>query len=106
MSVKFISPWRLYFALVLVACFASVDFTDNGQASEVIGEKPKFFSADLETLATSKSALAAGDATLPPALNRLLAAADQRLEQTPPSLIDKMQTTPTGDKHCYIKQAP
>src|SRR5258708_938746 len=106
MSVKFISPRRLYFALLVAAGFASVDFTDNGQASEVIGEKPKVFSADLETLAASKATLAVGDATLRPALNRLLAEADQRLEQKPPSVMDKMQTAPSGDKHDYISQAP
>jgi hypothetical protein len=83
-----------------------VHFTGKVQASEATGETPKIFSADPQTLVASKSALAASDATLRPALNRLLAEADKRLEQKPSSVMDKMQVPPSGDKHDYISQAP
>ena len=70
------------------------------------GETPKVFSADPQTLVSSKAALAAGDATLQPALDRLLADADDRLDQEPFSVMDKRQIPPSGDKHDYISQAP
>src|SRR6266478_3613405 len=97
---------RRLIALVLFAGFAFAHFTDHVQASEAIRESPKVFSADPQTLATSKSALAAGDETLRPALNRLLADAEERLRQKPSSVMDKIQVPPSGDKHDYISQAP
>jgi hypothetical protein len=104
MSVKFIFPGRLFFALVLAAGF--VYFTGKVQASEATGQTPRIFSADSQTLAASKSALAAGDATLRPALDRLLADADRGLQRKPSSVMDKIQIPPSGDKHDYISQAP
>lgn len=106
MSLKFICLRRPFFALVLAAGFACVHFTGKVQASEATGETSKIFSADPQTLVASKSTLAAGDATLRPALNRLLAEADKRLEQKPSSVMDKIQIPPSGDKHDYISQAP
>jgi len=104
MSAKFIFPGRLFFMLVLAAGF--VYFTGKVQASEAKGKMPGIFSADPQTLVASKSALAAGDATLRPALNRLLADADKGLERKPSSVMDKIQIPPSGDKHDYISQAP
>ncbi len=86
--------------------FAFAHFTGKVQASEATRETPKVFSADPQTLAASKSALAAGDETLRPSLNRLLADADKRLAQKPSSVMDKIQIPPSGDKHDYISQAP
>jgi len=106
MTLKLFSPTRRLFALVLAASFVSVRFTGTVQGSEATCETPKIFSADRQTLAASKSRLAAGDPTLQPALNRLLADADKRLEQKPSSVMDKIQTPPSGDKHDYISQAP
>jgi len=112
MPLKLISPFLQKFAPVLVAGFACVSltgcahFTAKGQASETTDGTPKVFSADPQTLAANKSALAAGDATLRPALNRLLADADDRLGWEPLSVMDKSQIPPSGDKHDYISQAP
>jgi Alginate lyase len=106
MSVKFIFPGRLIIAFVLVAGFACVPFTGKIQAVEATGETPKVFSADLQTLVASKSALVAGDATLQPAFNHLLTDADKILKRKPPSVMDKIQIPPSGDKHDYISQAP
>ena len=50
--------------------------------------------------------LAAGDPALRPALDRLLADADKRLQQKPSSVMDKTQIPPSGDKHDYVSQAP
>src|SRR5258707_1146651 len=93
-------------ALALVAALALVHFAGKVQASGGTSETPRIFSADLRTLAVSKSALTAGDAALRPALDRLLKDADKRLEQKPPSVMDKIQIPPSGDKHDYISQAP
>ena len=75
-------------------------------AVETQGVPPRVFSADPATLMASKAALAAGDASLQPALKRLLADADKRLRQKAPSVMDKDQIPPSGDKHDYISQAP
>jgi Alginate lyase len=106
MTVKLFSPTRLLLALVLAASFACVHFTGKVQASEATDETPRVFSADPQTLVATKHMLAAGDKTLRPALNRLLAEADKRLEQKPASVMDKIHLPPSGDKHDYISQAP
>jgi hypothetical protein len=106
MSLKLFTPTTRFFALVLAAGFACVHFTGKVRASEATGETSKIFSADPQTLVASKSTLAAGDAALRPALDRLLAEADKRLEQKPSSVMDKIQIPPSGDKHDYISQAP
>jgi hypothetical protein len=75
-------------------------------AAESTAPLPRVFCADPQTLVASKSTLAAGDASLKPALNQLLAAADRQLARKPASVMDKKQIPPSGDKHDYISQAP
>jgi hypothetical protein len=106
MPLRFFISSRNYFSLILFAGFICASSAGNVQAAEAAGAPPKVFSADPQTLLASKSALAAGDATLQPALKRLLADADKRLEQKPSSVMDKTQIPPSGDKHDYISQAP
>lgn len=106
MSLKLIFLRRLFFAIVLAADFTGVPLTGKAQAPEAMGGTPKIFCADPQTLVSSRSRLAAGDATLRPALNRLLAEADRKLEQKPSSVMDKAQIPPSGDKHDYLSQAP
>jgi hypothetical protein len=103
---RFLLSGRLLFALVLAAGFGRAHFTGKVQAAEAAGQTPRVFSADPQTLAAGKSALAAGDATLRPALNRLLRDADKKLGLKPPSVMDKIKIPPSGDKHDYISQAP
>jgi hypothetical protein len=93
-------------ALVLVAALFYVHFNGTIQASEAACEPPKVFSDDPQTLAASKSRLAAGDRTLQAVLKRLLADAARELSQQPCSVMDKTQIPPSGDKHDYISQAP
>lgn len=67
---------------------------------------PKVFCADPQALIAARVKLAAGDTTLKPALDRLLADARKALEIKPPSVMDKKRVPPSGDKHDYISQAP
>jgi len=92
--------------LLLAVGFAWALFTGNVRASETAGGTPRVFSANFQTLIASKTALATGDASLRPAFNRLLAEADPLLGEKPPSVMDKTQLPPSGDKHDYVSQAP
>jgi hypothetical protein len=83
-----------------------VRFDGGMLAAEAGGGALKVFCADPGTLAISKSRLAAGDPSLQPALNRLLAEAGKILGRRPRSVMDKLQVAPSGDKHDYISQAP
>ena len=75
-------------------------------AVETAAVPPRVFLADPTTLVANKAALAAGDASFQPALHHLLADADRRLRQKAPSVMDKDQIPPSGDKHDFISQAP
>ncbi|HEX4264529.1 MAG TPA: alginate lyase family protein [Verrucomicrobiae bacterium] len=93
----------------LLAAFllaAGVLFPGDARASDSNHETLKTFLADPQTLATSKSMLAAGDRTLQPALAHLLAEADRELSRRAASVMDKHQIPPSGDKHDFMSQAP
>jgi hypothetical protein len=79
---------------------------ENLPVAEAATSRPKVFCADPQTLAASQARLAVGDASLQPVLHQLLADADQRLPQKPPSVMDKKQIPPSGDQHDFISQAP
>src|SRR5882724_10365456 len=106
MTLNLFFPTRWLLASVLIAGFVCMPFAGKVQSAEASGETLRVFSADPQTLVTSKSMLAAGDKTLRPALDRLLADADRILKHKPPSVMDKIQIPPSGDKHDYISQAP
>jgi hypothetical protein len=106
MTFEVFSPLRRLMMLLLVVDFAGGPFTGKVRATEATDGNPRVFSANLQTLTATKTALAAGDATLRPVFNRLLAEADQILDQKPPSVMDKTQLPPSGDKHDYLSQAP
>jgi hypothetical protein len=57
-------------------------------------------------LAAARERIAHGDPALAPVLDRLRADADQAMQFTPVSVMDKERTPPSGDKHDYISQAP
>jgi hypothetical protein len=59
-----------------------------------------------QDLATARERLAHGDPSLEPALAALRAEADLALKLRPLSVMDKLRTTPSGDKHDYISLAP
>lgn len=75
-------------------------------ASETATNLPRVFCADPQALVAAKASLAAGHSDFQPALNRLLAEANELLALKPPSVMDKRQIPPSGDKHDFISQAP
>jgi hypothetical protein len=106
MRVKHTFPIRRPVAHGLAAVLVCVFFTVKVQAAEPAGGTLKVFSDDPQVLSASKTALATGDVTLRPALGRLLADADEMLNEQPVSVMDKSKTPPSGDKHDYVSQAP
>lgn len=101
MLAQFLITHRCWFASAL-ACALAI----NLQAAETDDDAPKVFADDAQTLVASKAALAAGNATLQPALKHLLEDADRELAQKSASVMDKKQIPPSGDKHDFISQAP
>ena len=65
-----------------------------------------FFSSRPGALASTKARLAAGDATLKPALGALVKSADESLKLAPPSVTQKSKLAPDGDPHAYASTAP
>ena len=65
-----------------------------------------YFGAPPGTLARVKARVKAGDKTLTPALDALIADADRALLADPPSVMDKTRLPPTGDRHDYMSTAP
>ena len=61
---------------------------------------------DARPLAEAKRGLAAGDKALQPALDRLIAEADDALDDGPFSVTDKTVDPPSGDRHDYMSRAP
>src|ERR1700685_3721990 len=98
---KFFFPKSL-FQIAVAAGLAVIWFSGHVKAADI----PRTFSADPQTLAASKAALAAGDASLKPALDNLLDDANDLLDRRPPSVMDKRQPPPSGDKHDFMSQAP
>lgn len=70
------------------------------------GALPKVIYADPHALAEAKAKFQAGEPTLKPAFDQLLANAQKALRSKPVSVMDKQQTPPSGDKHDYVSQAP
>jgi hypothetical protein len=84
------------FSLLLIVVMARAE----------VPAKPELFSLSAQELATARDRLAHGDAALAPALTALRAEADRALLLKPLSVMDKLRTTPSGDKHDYISLAP
>jgi len=97
-------------SILLTGCFIAAAWFGPmlavSAAAEGAGSLPKVYCADPRALASAKARLAAGDASLRPALDRLRADADNALKLTPPSVMDKKRVPPSGDKHDYVSQAP
>ena len=75
-------------------------------ADESAPALPRVFCGDQQVLASAKTKIVAGDASLNPALEQLLADANRLLTRKPVSVMDKKQIPPSGDKHDFISQAP
>src|SRR5213075_454482 len=66
----------------------------------------RVFLLDEKQLETTQQRLRAGDKSLTPALDQLKQDAADAMKQGPWSVMDKDRTTPSGDKHDYMSQAP
>ena len=88
---------KILFALLV---FAVGTFARAGELS------PRYFGASPGALAKVKAQLAASDPSLQRALKNLVADADEALSAKPPSVVDKSQIPPSGDKHDYMSVAP
>lgn len=75
-------------------------------AAEPTSGLPRVVCADPHTLVSAKASLTAGDQSFKPALRQLLSDANRMLTLKPPSVMDKKQIPPSGDKHDFISQAP
>lgn len=69
-------------------------------------DAPRYFGAKPGSLVRSRGLLAAGDPESQRALKHLLAEADVLLKESPPTILEKTATPPSGDKHDYMSLAP
>ena len=67
---------------------------------------PRYFGVSPSVLPKVRARLAAGDTALQPAIKALTEEADEALQLTPPSVMQKTETPPSGDKHDYLSIAP
>ncbi|MFL5562952.1 MAG: alginate lyase family protein, partial [Gemmatimonadaceae bacterium] len=67
---------------------------------------PTLMLARGEALLATKQRLAAGDGTLRPAFDALIAAADSAMTAGPWSVMQKKKVPPNGDKHDFMSLAP
>ena len=67
---------------------------------------PRFYGAKPGSLLKARQRLAAGDKSLQRAVKSLVAAADEALAFAPPSVTEKEQAPPSGDRHDYMSLAP
>lgn len=71
-----------------------------------INNSPNIYLTDSNNLNKVKKNLYNGDSYLMPALENLLLIADTALHVRPISVMDKIATPPSGDKHDYMSIAP
>ncbi len=69
-------------------------------------DPPRVFCLNPRLLARGRERTREDDATLEPALEALLADAEEALQVAPCSVMDKIQTPPSGDKHDYLSYGP
>jgi hypothetical protein len=67
---------------------------------------PRVFILDGMHLRAVRQRVRAGDTNLAPALTQLERDAKEALSATPFSVVNKISTPPSGDKHDYMSQAP
>ena len=78
----------------------------NAMARAEDASAPLTFMWDPAVLLENRAELLAGDERLQPALDALVKQAEQSLKIEPPSVVNKAQVPPSGDKHDYMSQAP
>jgi hypothetical protein len=69
-------------------------------------QSPHVLLLDPQTLAANKQKVEWDDPSIMPAYNNLILQADALLQNTPPSVMDKNENPPSGNKHDYLSLAP
>lgn len=90
---------RIYFFLVFNFFIASLFAQENKANSETI-------QFNFKQIAETKQKIKLGDATVMPAYKNLIAQANKLLNYKEPSVMDKMDFPPSGNKHDYTSLAP
>jgi hypothetical protein len=87
-----------------VACVPreAIAIDDDATSAKV----PRFYGAKPGSLLKARGRIATGDKSLQRALKNLVATADEALEVVPPSVTEKEQAPPSGDRHDYMSLAP
>ncbi len=86
---------------LITCCIFSVAIITPGYC-----QSPKVYSIDAKTLVASKQKIKEGDKQAMTAYHNLVKAADKSLTVGPFSVMNKVQTPPSGDKHDYMSLAP
>ena len=93
---------RLAFFLIVPGFFNSFCLATLPEATVL----PNVIYANPQALANAKARFQAGDASLKPAFDRLLEAAQEAMKHKAGSVMDKNRVPPSGDKHDFMSQAP
>ncbi len=89
--------------VLLVLAFMSAGSSVAQSADRGVGAgPPKTYCLAPARLVESKRRIARGDESLKPAMDRLIAEADEALKVGPFSVMDKKLTASSGDKHDYM----
>jgi hypothetical protein len=90
-----------FMSALLAAIFLAI-----GSARAAANETPRLFLSEPRQLVEVKARIKSQDAALLPAFNILLREADRALTSRTPSVVQKKQTPPSGDRHDYMSIAP
>ena len=94
---------RIRHLVLAVAVSAFAVLSSAMRADEI---QPRYFAAKPGALAKAKARLTAGDPDLAHALKNLLTDAAEFLNENPPSVMEKTNLPPSGDRHDYVSLAP
>ncbi len=99
-------PPRAVSQLIATICAAAGFLTANGFAAGPAPESLHPCLLDPANLARAKALVAAHDPSVMPAYEALIKKADEALAAPLDSVVDKLSTPPSGDKHDYMSLAP
>ena len=90
---------------MVLVCVLGVGLVAGAAEPPATGE-PRVFLTDAARLMEVRTRVAADDAALKPAVDALLAEAEDALAAGPFTVTDKPMTPPSGDKHDYMSVGP
>ncbi len=93
-------------ALGVLPFLAACATSNGGAPREITAEAPKVITLDDAYLLASKARVTAGDASLKPAYDALIAKANKALTARLETVMDKTVLPLSGDKHDYISMGP